>query len=334
MEQNELDKLFNELFNASEEEAFIIENSGLEKEVKNFFGIAMDRFTFDDLKAKDGGRIESERLLNFIIENDLFDKIGGEVTLVLENIMQLEKKETKDIFKKLKIKEIQVKDLSGVNKNILENLPCKFGIYYDALAPGFDKFYSPETMYEILDIMEDIKARVERYASELEKFLAIYKIIAMSAYYHDDEDMNTTRSLKGVLIDGKAVCYGYAVTLLYVLKYVGIEAKIVSGFGHKAPHAWNQVRIDNVWYNTDLTADSDAVCEKRELLACLRNDEVFYSHYKLNSILDVCNIEKCSVDFSGKDIENALIKALPELDDCKENFGKGYRELISSITKK
>ena len=66
----------------------------------------------------------------------------------------------------------------------------------------------------------------------------------------------------GALVEGKAVCEGYAESLQYLLQRVGIQSIEVFGYGITNPeagtgenHAWNIVRLDGHYYLTDLTWD-------------------------------------------------------------------------------
>lgn len=58
---------------------------------------------------------------------------------------------------------------------------------------------------------------------------------------------------------GKAQCAGYARVFLALCKYIGIEARYITGCagGHAEPcaiacHAWNQVRLGDTWYYIDV----------------------------------------------------------------------------------
>ena len=65
----------------------------------------------------------------------------------------------------------------------------------------------------------------------------------------------------GALVEGKAVCEGYARAFQYVLYQAGIQCLIAEGngvnpgTGTSEPHAWNVVRIDGQYYHVDVTWD-------------------------------------------------------------------------------
>lgn len=65
----------------------------------------------------------------------------------------------------------------------------------------------------------------------------------------------------GAIVEGKAVCEGYAEAYQYLLQCAGLQSFIVTGAsanpatGTPEGHAWNIVRIDGRYYHVDLTWD-------------------------------------------------------------------------------
>lgn len=57
----------------------------------------------------------------------------------------------------------------------------------------------------------------------------------------------------GALIEGRAVCEGYARSVQLLLNYFGIECSLVSGQSAGGGHMWNLVRINGSWYHLDPT---------------------------------------------------------------------------------
>lgn len=60
----------------------------------------------------------------------------------------------------------------------------------------------------------------------------------------------------GILLFGTGACEDYAAAMVMLLEGMGIEARYVPGYtysrrGGLVHHAWNQVKIDGVWYNFD-----------------------------------------------------------------------------------
>jgi len=56
-----------------------------------------------------------------------------------------------------------------------------------------------------------------------------------------------TFSPYSILVNGQGICGGYANLMCYVLNRVNIQTEYVCN----EAHAWNVVRIDSKWYNSD-----------------------------------------------------------------------------------
>ena len=68
-------------------------------------------------------------------------------------------------------------------------------------------------------------------------------------FEEDESKFLSQRSIYGCLINGLSVCVGYSSGYMLLLKAMGFECRlVVSG-----PHVWNQVKIENNWYNIDIT---------------------------------------------------------------------------------
>lgn len=67
------------------------------------------------------------------------------------------------------------------------------------------------------------------------------------------KDRRTSFTAYGAIVEGKAVCQGYALALRLLLSYVGIDSMVITGAAGGTPHAWNVVMIDGAWYHVDAT---------------------------------------------------------------------------------
>lgn len=72
----------------------------------------------------------------------------------------------------------------------------------------------------------------------------------------------------GTLINGSAVCEGYAHAMCLLLNKVGIDCYYANGYGENAPHMWNTVKIYDEWYHLDATWDD--------------NDNAYFNYFNLN----------------------------------------------------
>ena len=91
-----------------------------------------------------------------------------------------------------------------------------------------------------------------------EKFF--YETVIRSAQYDSsqvgffDIDLNTHTAL-GALVNGSAVCDGYAKAFALLCNYGGLEAWVESGYLEGTSHAWNAIKIDGKIYYCDPTND-------------------------------------------------------------------------------
>lgn len=74
----------------------------------------------------------------------------------------------------------------------------------------------------------------------------------------------------GILVNGTAVCTGYAETMLLAAHAVGIPAVVVTGEVNDGittgGHAWNRVRVDGAWRVVDVTWDDATAQDGTEAL--------------------------------------------------------------------
>lgn len=63
-------------------------------------------------------------------------------------------------------------------------------------------------------------------------------------------------TIVGAILDGKAVCEGFAKAMKDLLNGVGIECRLIIGQRGKEAHMWNIVKINGAWYHLDATWDS------------------------------------------------------------------------------
>lgn len=161
--------------------------------------------------------------------------------------------------------------------------------------------YDVDTYKQLRREIDFITSGIDLDSLEIEKFLEIYKRLGNKISYdweHKDVDEENgtlllggyppAHNLVGGLLNNTCVCEGYAKILKQALACVGVESKVILGNGKMEPHAWNQVKIDDTWYNTDLTWDADKIKEKRELDWCLQSDEEFIYHGEESIIREEC----------------------------------------------
>ena len=115
-------------------------------------------------------------------------------------------------------------------------------VYYD--QDSFDYELYEQTAQSIIHqvILPDM--------TQWEMALAVHDYLIVNSQYDETLEKNTNYDL---LVNGTAVCSGYAMAYLDIMTRLGIECRFVES--QAMTHAWNMVNIDGNWYHVDLTHD-------------------------------------------------------------------------------
>lgn len=128
--------------------------------------------------------------------------------------------------------------------------------------------YLAEDESENMEVMKVVDDFIYKYIkpemSDFEKEMMIIKYLVETTSYDEEEEYNDspviTDSYKayGALVNGKATCSGYAKAFDLIAKKCNLSSIVVTGQavnskGVEAPHAWNQIYLDDEWYNVDVT---------------------------------------------------------------------------------
>lgn len=134
-------------------------------------------------------------------------------------------------------------------------------------------YHARSALKPILDSeLEKRVARIIRIASqsdlhgEFEKCRWIHDYLVRHVRYNHEASVQPDNhpdsfGIKGVFIDGAAVCEGISKAFKYLCDRLGVEALIVHGkssqvmFGEDMPHAWNMVRLSGNYVHVDVTWD-------------------------------------------------------------------------------
>lgn len=144
--------------------------------------------------------------------------------------------------------------------------------------------------------------------SDLQKETAIHDYIVVNTEYSITGDPDTLASAESVLLNGKGQCQGYSEAMSLLLGLAEIDSRVVSGTaygsdGTAVAHAWNQVKINDVWYHVDVTWD-DPVPDTGNYASHMymnRSDEVMAGDHKWSELFQVC-----PVDFPLSDTDSAV----------------------------
>lgn len=156
------------------------------------------------------------------------------------------------------------------------------------------------TYYTTLEQEKTVDQRVDEVLNELnvseksdyDKIKSVYDYICDNTAYDYDNLNNDDYKLKytayAALIDGKAVCQGYALLLYRMALELHVDCRLISGTGNGEAHGWNIVKMDGLYYNADATWDSSS--QNHQYF--LKGSENFKDH--------VCDAEYESDEFKAE----------------------------------
>lgn len=123
---------------------------------------------------------------------------------------------------------------------------------------GFTKTDIENNKEDFDDAVQRIIERTEKASSDFEKEVIIHDLLCKTAQYDSEfdwDDANTVYSAYGALVNGRAVCEGYARAFKLLCQYAGIECILVTGESKGVGHMWNMVKLEGNWYHVDVTWD-------------------------------------------------------------------------------
>ncbi len=125
--------------------------------------------------------------------------------------------------------------------------------------------------------LNDIKDSI-RGQTDYQIVLSIHDFLCESVDYNYKQKEYSIYNAWGVLMNGTAVCQGYAETFMLLCNRYGIECVLISGKDSSGePHMWNQVKMGGKWYNIDVTFD-DANNQNFHAYFGLTNSDIKNDH--------------------------------------------------------
>lgn len=230
-----------------------------------------------------------------------------DLVIQVDNISELSITRLKELLEKYRIKEILLGQISYLTKD--------YEYLYEIMSKMYDIDSSKKTELEKINkITNDIYSIEEfiKISSKFEEILnklniqnqldgcyKIFNYIARTVSYDEDGVLQTkieNQNLIGSVLNGKSVCEGYSKYLQQLLSLIGVHAIAVGGGGNKEEggHVWNQVRLNDKWYNADVTVASYCIDNNEEISTYLvKDDKLLYKATTSNS-------HKCDENFEEK----------------------------------
>jgi uncharacterized repeat protein (TIGR02543 family) len=232
----------------------------------------------------------------------------------------------------------------------LENLETSDQLYY-ALEKGYNFTITPgslaeEVYTEATNILDDI---IDKNMSEKDKVVAIASYLMKNVNYDHvlSETTGTAANANtyqyrghfasGALLDGCAVCDGYAKAFTILCGLEGIKSKVSRGYlgDTDGGHAWNKVFIDadsngtKEWYAVDVTNSEVGIGINGNTVECSNYSRILITDYDLINLNysyrgnDLINSETSSMTNEEK---WALGRDLNNIKDLADTFYDLYED--------
>ncbi len=94
--------------------------------------------------------------------------------------------------------------------------------------------------------------------TDVEKTAAVYGWFTGNVKYSEGDSHNIAQSAYGAIVNRYAVCAGFGLGFCRMMRMAGVETRFISGPASKngGVHAWNIVKLGDLYYNLDATWDS------------------------------------------------------------------------------
>ena len=227
------------------------------------------------------------------------------IILQIDRVSELSLEQLNKLLRIYKIKEIHLGQISYYHK-------CDKH-FYDIMSKMYDvdsskmaelekinkltlDIYDVETYTKIINKMNDIINSIKA-DNNIQLLKQIFDYISNNIKYDDNGVEHTVinnQNLYNVVFNNIGVCEGISKLYMQLLSLVGIDSIIVSNSNNKANggHLWNQVKLDNNWYNSDVTSAIYCINNNLKVWSFLVSDKVNGGE------ADSTILHKCNKDYS------------------------------------
>lgn len=196
--------------------------------------------------------------------------------------------------------------------------------------------------------VNEITDKANKLGSDYEKALFVHDYIITSTEYDFDglkEAQKTFHDAKseyiysayGCLVNGKAVCSGYAKAYQLVLRNLGIECTYITGTANSGPHGWNCIKLDGDTYFVDVTWDDAQFSnnsstqhpnEPEYNYFCITTDDLYQTHRIDDSVFSA---PLCNNDIYNYYVHNGYLIKSYDFDSIENIINAQSSKKIISI---
>lgn len=194
-------------------------------------------------------------------------------------------------------------------------------MHYQIITLNVSYQWNPEEINKNIIVLEDkinavIAEKISSNMTDYQKELALHDYLLENTDYYYCEDIADIPYEKhtaySALINKSCVCDGFSKAYSLLLDKVGIDNIVVSGVVDNTTHSWNLVKLEDEWYNVDVTSDNQTMDENTKV-----KTHIFFN------VTD----EQIKDMYKKDDVE-----LLPECTADKYNYFKYNDYIISSST--
>lgn len=205
-----------------------------------------------------------------------FKKIKEKVTIAINDIAYFSIEDARNFQERLNVNFVNVLEAPNPLK-ITDEIQC----------------YSIKDYIKIREEFNKIIESVSDCDTEFDKIKELYNYFKDTISYVDEET-----DIKDILIEKKSSYNYYSLLMNSCLKSLGYDSKVIRGnVGEDNNLLWNQVKINDKWYNLDIAYELSLKNNKKFLQyafkGSLLNDDQFYKTHSpsLESKPEICDVE-------------------------------------------
>ena len=266
------------------------------------------------LQKYEGGQLE-EIIKKYKLDVPALELLKGKISpdicknILIKNASELSVEKLEELCKCFNIETIEMLDK---NLDSFQTTPYDMQTYkkcrdvIDELLEGIDLSPKSEDPNREKVIFGEV---IKRLANHITYDYEILNKLEDNKATHEEKIM--CANMRGGLLNNTCVCSGYAEIVRNVFSCCGIDVIYISGDNiepGEGGHAWNQIKLDGIWYNMDLTWDRDRIIEGDMTKYLLKSDRDFINHIRYNTY--ECKQEKCTETVNEQDMKWYLYKQL------------------------
>ena len=167
-----------------------------------------------------------------------------------------------------------------------------------------DFFQDEQLVIIAKNTLEQLRSDIMKKISGLnteDKIRSVHDYIINNTEYDKTVSKNNIYNIYGALVQHYAVCEGYSKAIKYILDEANIPCIVVCGIGQNTngeteSHAWNYVKLNDVWYAIDATWDDPVIIGSGYIFDSIYtkyflkgSNEFFKDHFEDGNIVNNSN---------------------------------------------